>query len=240
MQKILRLIQENQSITTHQHLEQTLLKLNNLIDHEYFLFGLSLQTSLTKSETLITDNYPLSWRQQYDESEFMLIDPIVAYSMNNFLPIQWSQMRAQNPHSRVIFEEARINGLKEGFSIPVHGLRGEFGMLSFATSDAHHYTLNAQAIQTSQLIIPLLSQNINNIAHCHKEAQPKASLTARERQCLSWAAEGKSAWEIAQIINTSERTVKFHLANACKKLGATNRYQAITKAILGHYIHPYL
>src|SRR5690554_2613794 len=98
MQKILRLIQENQSSTTHQHLEQTLLKLNNLIDHEYFLFGLSLQTSLTKSETLITDNYPLSWRQQYDESEFMLIDPIVAYSMNNFLPIQWSQMRAQNPH----------------------------------------------------------------------------------------------------------------------------------------------
>ncbi|MBT2979963.1 transcriptional regulator, partial [Vibrio anguillarum] len=32
----------------------------------------------------------------------------------------------------------------------------------------------------------------------------------------------------------------FHFSNACKKLGATNRYQAITKAILGGYINPYL
>ncbi|EKO3443118.1 TPA: LuxR family transcriptional regulator [Vibrio fluvialis] len=240
MQKILRLIQENQQITSYEGLENTLSALNNIIDHEYFLFGLSLQPTLTTNETLITDNYPASWRQQYDEAGFMHVDPIVQYSMTNFLPIQWSHIPRLSSKANEMFEEARINGLKEGFSIPVHGLRGEFGMLSFATSDIRHYELNSEAIQTSQLIIPLLSHNIHNIARCHKDAAPRAELTARETQCLTWAAEGKSAWEIAKIIDTSERTVKFHISNACKKLGATNRYQAITKAILGGYINPYV
>lgn len=240
MQKILRLVQENQVITSYENLESTLAALNNIIDHEYFLFGLSLQPTLTTNETLITDNYPTSWRQQYDEAGFMHVDPIVQYSMTNFLPIRWSQIPVASNQAHEMFEEARINGLKEGFSIPIHGLRGEFGMLSFATSDTRHYELNCDAIQTSQLIIPLLSHNIHNIARCHKDAAPRIELTARENQCLTWAAEGKSAWEIAKIIDTSERTVKFHIANACKKLGATNRYQAITKAILGGYINPYI
>ncbi|ASW83222.1 LuxR family transcriptional regulator [Vibrio anguillarum] len=240
MYKILRLIQENQQITSHDDLENVLNGLNNLIDHEFFLFGLSFQPTLKTSETLVTDNYPNSWRQQYDESGFMHIDPIVKYSITNFLPIRWDDAKRVNDDGRVIFKEARCNGLKAGFSIPIHGLRGEFGMISFATSDTKSYDLNQQSIYTSQLIVPLLAHNIGNITRYHKDAKPRAVLTAREVQCLAWAAEGKSAWEIATIINTSERTVKFHFSNACKKLGATNRYQAITKAILGGYINPYL
>lgn len=100
--------------------------------------------------------------------------------------------------------------------------------------------LQNRSIEISQLIVPLLSNNIHNIAKCHNDAAPRAVLTARETQCLTWAAEGKSAWEIATIIGCSERTTKFHISNACKKLNATNRYQAITKAILGGYINPLL
>ncbi|MBW3695489.1 LuxR family transcriptional regulator [Vibrio sp. T187] len=238
MKEILRLIEENREITSHEQLEQTLLKLTNIIDHEYFLFGLSLQPKLENSEILMTDNYPASWREQYDESGFMHVDPIVAYSMQNFLPIKWDDVREQTGQGVEIFEEARCNGLKKGFSIPVHGLKGEFGMISFATSDAKSYDLNNPSIEMSQLIVPLIASNITNIAKNHKDAIPTVILTERETHCLTWAAEGKSAWEIAAISGCSERTVKFHISNACKKLGANNRYQAITKAILGGHIYP--
>lgn len=60
MQKILRLIQENPFIDSFQALQSTLAKMNHLIEHEYFLFGLSLQTTLTSNDTLIADNYPLA------------------------------------------------------------------------------------------------------------------------------------------------------------------------------------
>jgi LuxR family quorum sensing-dependent transcriptional regulator len=61
----------------------------------------------------------------------------------------------------------------------------------------------------------------------HREAR----LTDREREILAWVSEGKTAWEIGFILSLSQRTVEWHVSQACKKLGATNRLQAI--AILG-------
>lgn len=56
-------------------------------------------------------------------------------------------------------------------------------------------------------------------------------LSNREREVLQWMCDGKSTWEISTILAISERTVKFHSANICKKLQANNRTHAIIKAI---------
>ncbi len=55
----------------------------------------------------------------------------------------------------------------------------------------------------------------------------KGYLTEREREVLTWAADGKTAWEIGCILNLSQRTVEWHFREAYRKLGATNRSQAI-------------
>ncbi len=52
-------------------------------------------------------------------------------------------------------------------------------------------------------------------------------LTGRERDALTWVAAGKSDWEIAAILGLSQTTVRFHVDNARKKLGAVNRAQAV-------------
>ena len=56
-------------------------------------------------------------------------------------------------------------------------------------------------------------------------------LSDRERDCLSWAALGKSSWEIGRILSISENTVVFHIKNAMRKLGVSNRVLAAAKAI---------
>ena len=61
-------------------------------------------------------------------------------------------------------------------------------------------------------------------------------LTPRERECLQWAAVGKSEWEISQILGISEHTSEKHLLNAKSKLGAVNRVQAVAEAIRRGYI----
>jgi len=59
-------------------------------------------------------------------------------------------------------------------------------------------------------------------------------LTARERESLQWSAAGKTYVEIGKIMHVDERTVKFHLVNAMRKLNATNKTEAAVKAtILG-------
>lgn len=54
-------------------------------------------------------------------------------------------------------------------------------------------------------------------------------LTDRERDSLAWVAEGKSDWEISMILGVSETTVRFHVDNARRKLGAVNRTQAVAR-----------
>ena len=52
-----------------------------------------------------------------------------------------------------------------------------------------------------------------------------------QRDVLTWAAAGKSAWEMGEILNISARTVEEHAQQALQRLGAVNRTQAVAIAI---------
>lgn len=56
------------------------------------------------------------------------------------------------------------------------------------------------------------------------------ALSAREREVLLWAAQGKTAWETSTILAISPKTVEFHLGNCSKKLGTTTKSQTILAA----------
>ncbi len=55
-------------------------------------------------------------------------------------------------------------------------------------------------------------------------------LTAREIECLKAAASGETGNAIGDALGISERTVRFHLANICRKFGVQRRSQAIALA----------
>ncbi|MCK5750466.1 MAG: helix-turn-helix transcriptional regulator, partial [Oricola sp.] len=59
-------------------------------------------------------------------------------------------------------------------------------------------------------------------------------LTPREYECLQWAAKGKSAWEIGQILGITRRTAAFHLDNARQKLGVRTIAQAVVRLASSH------
>lgn len=56
-------------------------------------------------------------------------------------------------------------------------------------------------------------------------------LTKREREVLQWAATGKSAWEIGEIVGIAKRTVDEHVRAASRKLKAVNRTHAVVTAL---------
>jgi LuxR family quorum sensing-dependent transcriptional regulator len=59
----------------------------------------------------------------------------------------------------------------------------------------------------------------------------KNKLTARENEVLRWVANGKSAWEIGEILDITKRTVDEHVHTGVRKLGATNRTHAVAIAL---------
>jgi LuxR family quorum sensing-dependent transcriptional regulator len=54
-------------------------------------------------------------------------------------------------------------------------------------------------------------------------------LTDRERDCLAFVADGRTDWEISELMGISESTTRFHLNNARRTLGAVNRAQAVAR-----------
>ncbi|WP_460045592.1 helix-turn-helix domain-containing protein [Pseudomonas sp. S2_H01] len=61
---------------------------------------------------------------------------------------------------------------------------------------------------------------------------PHKGLTLREAEILKWSAEGKTAAEVAMILDLKLRTVNFHIGTAIRKMGVTNKTSAVVQAAL--------
>ena len=64
-----------------------------------------------------------------------------------------------------------------------------------------------------------------------QDSKAKVQLSPRQQEVLKWIIEGKTNWEISVILNLSERTVKFHVQQLMRKLGATNRSHLVANAL---------
>lgn len=60
---------------------------------------------------------------------------------------------------------------------------------------------------------------------------PGRHLSNRETACLHWSSLGKTSWETGLILGVTERTVNFHIGNACRKLGVHSRRAAVAIAV---------
>ncbi len=91
--------------------------------------------------------------------------------------------------------------------------------------------IDKRFIQYIGVLLGYVNEGIIRICFSHKSHQENYNLTAREIQVLDWASKGKTAWEIANILSISERTVKYHLSKIYSKLNAVNRQQAVAIAV---------
>jgi transcriptional regulator EpsA len=75
-------------------------------------------------------------------------------------------------------------------------------------------------------VVPLNTAPINaRTGHLLKGG----NLSMREHEIMSWIAEGKTNLQIAEVVGISSFTVKNHVQRIFRKLGATNRTQAVAK-----------
>ncbi|MCW5761544.1 MAG: hypothetical protein KIS90_17360, partial [Phenylobacterium sp.] len=93
----------------------------------------------------------------------------------------------------------------------------------------HEPDLAPDDVLAAQMAGLMLTERLMAFAANDEGEADDVRLTARERDALAWVAEGKSDWEISVILGVSETTVRFHVDNGRKKLGAVNRAQAVAR-----------
>ena len=56
---------------------------------EHFLYGVQVNTSLTRPYRFILSCYPEAWRKHYDEEGYANLDPTVSHCARNSIPFIW-------------------------------------------------------------------------------------------------------------------------------------------------------
>jgi len=81
------------------------------------------------------------------------------------------------------------------------------------------------------LLAPAVASRVLRHVARGSEKSDTPALTPREREVLERLARGRSNKEIAAALGVTERTVKFHVGALFTKLGASNRTEAVTRAV---------
>ena len=200
---------------------------------EHFVYALTISAPSLKSQHYIINGFPREWHERYVAREYFKIDPVVHYAQTSSLPAIWSDEKFHNIQSREFWEEADALGLRSGMSFAVHGQPGLTGILSLSRDKPLNLPAAEMAalIGRAQMFASMLHDAVVRIDVPKLLPEQSIAMTPRERECLKWSADGKTAWEIGQILSITERTVVFHMNNVIQKLGASNKIQAIVRAV---------
>ncbi len=200
---------------------------------EHFAYALTVCAPTLKERQFVISGFPQRWHERYVQRNYFRIDPVLRHMHTSSLPAIWSDRLFHGCESVEFWEEAKASGLEGGVSFAVHEQPGVTGIFSLARDlplDLRQAEMSA-LVGRAQIFASMMHQAVVRL-HLPKLLPEKAiALTPRERECLKWSADGKTAWEIGRILNIAERTVVFHVNNVVQKLGASNKTQAIVRAL---------
>ncbi|VVN89347.1 helix-turn-helix transcriptional regulator [Pseudomonas fluorescens] len=214
------------------------LNLTREIGFEFCAFTVSAHSYQQQTQALRINNYSSDWNNKYETSNYVAIDPIVHHCNQSVIPIVWSDQAFAN--SPAYWEDVQTHGMRHGISQSVHDPRGVCSMLSLSRSSKpiSGSELYEKAAHIIWLCFALHRAVVEQLRRDFP-FRPSGNLTPRETEVLKWSAEGKTAAEIAKILNLSERTVNFHVSTSIKKMGVNNKIAAVVHAVMKGLLDPY-
>jgi LuxR family transcriptional regulator, activator of conjugal transfer of Ti plasmids len=193
---------------------------------------LALPRATGNSARLIS-NYPTQWTTHYLQSHYERLDPVIFQVLADPEPFEWGPdvtSSTPSPQQLELLDDAAFFGIRYGFTIPIHDGSGAIAAVTYASQERgsvfrHCIERNGRVLQLMALYFHAYARR-KIVTDRFVDGVP---LSPRELECLEWAARGKSAWDIGQILGISRRTAAFHLDNAKAKLGVHSICQAVAR-----------
>jgi LuxR family quorum sensing-dependent transcriptional regulator len=181
------------------------------------------------ADNVMALSWPKAWGDRYAQANYLWRDPPVrglAYSRE---PFTWAESLTFEDYSRAdraIMSEAGDFGLYAGLVVPIAGLHSN-AVMSMAGGNSKLSARDRAELHFAALYAHARIRALSPVK-VHRAA-PR--FTQRERECLEWAAAGKSDWEIGEILSIASKTAGAHIERAKEKLGVSTRIQAVVIAL---------
>ncbi|MBC8055938.1 MAG: autoinducer binding domain-containing protein [Rhizobiales bacterium] len=188
---------------------------------------------LGEAEFITIDNTPKAYKETFQNPKKGQRDPVMQHCKRKSVPIIWDQSTYVRDGMGEMWEEQARFGYSSGIALALHMPEGrhfflgvdrdrpvpeDSAELTRVVADLQLFAVYAQDA-AQRILIPVPSE------------PGLPSLTPRELESLRWTMEGKTAWEVGNVLGISERTAALHINNATHKLGCVNKHQAVLKAL---------
>jgi len=188
---------------------------------------------LGEPEFITVDNTPTGYKEAFLNHNNGSRDPVMQHCRRYSMPIIWNQATYSSLGQGEKWEEQARFGYRHGIAMALH------------LPEGRHFFLGVdrdQPIPRDPGEATRLVADLQLFAVCAQDTALRVltpalgtpgvpSLTPRELEALRWTMDGKTAWEVGNLLGISERTAALHVNNATHKLGCVNKHQAVLKAL---------
>lgn len=221
---------------TSEDVRDALIRFQKLFPFDRLLGGLARLSPSGKFEgftNVVNVSYPDEWLYLYWKNGYADIDPVFRAASRSPGTQIWKQtyQQATSKEELDFIETARGFGLADGITTSsvdlTCGLATFYSFAGGGEIDAGRYAQLVEYLghHLHLALMRTARKNAPATEKCVKELSP------REVTILNWIKNGKTNWEVGQILGVTERTVRFHLASIFYKLDVTSRSQAVAAAM---------
>jgi DNA-binding CsgD family transcriptional regulator len=188
---------------------------------------------LGEAEFITIDNTPREYKESFQNPEAGRRDPVMQHCKRQSVPIIWDQETYVRSGAGELWEESAHFGISTGICLALHMPEGRHFILGVERDRP----VPIDAVELTRLVADLQLFAVHAQDAALRILVPGSldpslpSLTPRELESLRWTMEGKTAWEVGNVLGISERTAALHVNNATHKLGCVNKHQAVLKAL---------
>ena len=173
-------------------------------------------------------NYPDHWAEFYAANALSLSDPVHRACHRASWGFRWAMMSSLIPMTRRDKEHLKRGydaGIGDGYTVPVSVAGEAPGSCSFA--NATDLPIREDTLAAAQLVGAYAFHRARQLQSLRPLAAEKMAITDRQRDCVRWAARGKSDWEISRILGISKETATSHIKGACARYQVHKRIALI-------------
>ncbi|MFB2553903.1 helix-turn-helix transcriptional regulator [Ensifer soli] len=180
------------------------------------------------AERLVISSWPADLVHAYHQSGQFAASALVRRLRTTKIPVfaEAALMHGDPAEAGALAERFRAEGFIQHCAMLLHSTLGEPFLFLLSGRRAA-----PEAAELAGLYLHVIRLFEYLEGTFEKATRDGDALSAREIECLRWAAAGKSSDEIAIILGISGYTVASYFKSAARKLDAVNRMQAIARAI---------
>jgi len=188
---------------------------------------------LGEPEFITVDNTPSNYLEVFEDTGRARRDPVMQHCKRQSVPIIWNQSTYVGAGLADQWDVQARFGYRTGIAMALHLPEGRHFFMGVDRDQA----LPSDRSEVTRMVADLQLFAVHAQEAAARIMMPAVqdpdlpTLTPREIESLRWTMDGKTAWEVGNILGISERTAVLHVNNAMHKLNCVNKHQAVLKAL---------